>query len=105
MEAFISNFIRQAKNPSLFGFFKVDAANFDTEGQGLGALLQSPETNKELIAPYKVEVDVNSQSKYHAIDESKIDWDAFKNNWGVDREQLEKSGDLEKMLNFGKSGC
>ena len=51
VEAFISNFIRQAKNPSLFGFFKVDAANFDTEGQGLGALLQSPETNKELIAP------------------------------------------------------
>lgn len=104
VEAFISNFLRQAKNPSLFGFFKVDAATFDTEGQGLGALLQSPETNKELIAPYKVEVEGNSQSKYHAIDESKIDWDAFKNNWGVDREQLEKSGDLEKMLNFGKSG-
>lgn len=62
VEAFISNFIRQAKNPSLFGFFKVDAANFDTEGQGLGALLQSPDTNKELIAPYKVEADVNSQS-------------------------------------------
>lgn len=104
VEAFISNFIRQAKNPSLFGFFKVDAANFDTEGQGLGALLQSPDTNKELIAPYKVEADANSQNKYHAIDESKIDWDAFKNNWGVDREQLEKSGDLEKMLNYGKSG-
>ncbi len=106
VEAFVSNFVRQAKNPTLFGFFSVNAEDFGTVGQGLGALLESPDANKEMLAPFKVEVSQESQAqrKYQPNDESGIDWAAFKENWGVDREQLEKSGDLEKMLNYGKSG-
>lgn len=110
VEAFVSNFLRQAKNPSVFGFFSVNADDFGTVGQGLGALLESPEKNKEMLAPFKVEASEVSQSqsqsqhKYQAIDGNSIDWAAFKENWGVDREQLEKSGDLDKMLNYGKSG-
>lgn len=74
-------------------------------GQGLGALLESPDANKKMLAPFKVEVSQESQAqrKYQPIDENGIDWAAFKENWGVDREQLEKSGDLDKMLNYGKS--
>lgn len=132
VEAFVSNFLRQAKNPSMFGFFKVPADRFDSVGQAMGDLIKEPEANAEMLKDFKVEVPQQTQSnkkeethsnveaqagkpteaqanhddttKYHAIDESKIDWEAFKNNWGVDREQLEKSGDLEKMLNYGKSG-
>ena len=41
---------------------------------------------------------------YHALDPQRINWEEFTNQWGVNREQLEQSGDLDKMLNFGKSG-
>ena len=54
LEAFMSNFIRQAKNPSIFGLFKVGAANFDTEGKALASLLENPEANKQMLDPYAV---------------------------------------------------
>ena len=40
---------------------------------------------------------------YQPIDESRIDWQALEKNWGVKRDELEQSGDLQKMLNYGKS--
>lgn len=42
--------------------------------------------------------------KYCPIDESRIDWSDMKEVYGIDREALEASGDLKKMLNYGKSG-
>ena len=46
-----------------------------------------------------------SQGKkgYQPIDEGKINWQELEEKWGVRREDLEKSGDLTKMLNYGKS--
>ena len=40
---------------------------------------------------------------YQPIDESKINWQELEEKWGVKRDDLEKSGDLQKMLNYGKS--
>ena len=40
---------------------------------------------------------------YQPIDESKINWQELEEKWGVKRADLEKSGDLTKMLNYGKS--
>ena len=40
---------------------------------------------------------------YQPIDESKINWQELEEKWGVKRDDLEKSGDLTKMLNYGKS--
>lgn len=42
--------------------------------------------------------------KKHLIDESRIDWSDMKEVYGIDRATLEASGDLEKMLDYGKSG-
>lgn len=42
--------------------------------------------------------------KKHGIDESRIDWTDMKEVYGIDRAALEASGDLEKMLDYGKSG-
>lgn len=42
--------------------------------------------------------------KKHLIDESRIDWADMKEVYGIDRATLESSGDLEKMLGYGKSG-
>ena len=36
---------------------------------------------------------------YQPIDESKINWQELEDRWGVKRDNLEKSGDLTKMLN------
>ena len=40
---------------------------------------------------------------YQPIDESKINWQELEEKWGVKRDDLEKSGDLDRMLNYGKS--
>ena len=40
---------------------------------------------------------------YQPIDESKINWKELEEKWGVKRADLEKSGDLDRMLNYGKS--
>ena len=40
---------------------------------------------------------------YRPIDESKINWQELEEKWGVKRDDLEKSGDLNRMLNYGKS--
>ena len=40
---------------------------------------------------------------YQPIDESKINWQELEEKWGVKRDDLEKSGNLDRMLNYGKS--
>lgn len=133
LEAFLSNFIRQCKNPSTFGFFKVPADRYDSVGQAMGDFIKNPETNAEILKDFKVDVPHQTQTnvkeqaqenkatetqaqkpaeeqaaqteqpKYNAIDESKIDWTMLKEKWGIDRDQLEKSGDLREMLYNRKS--
>lgn len=47
----------------------------------------------------------NKQKKgYQPIVESRVNWAELEEKWGVNRESLEASGDLKKMLNFSKSG-
>ncbi|MDR3652813.1 MAG: DUF3945 domain-containing protein [Paludibacter sp.] len=43
------------------------------------------------------------KKEYQPIDESRINWPELEEKWGVNRQSLEASGDLKKMLNFGKS--
>lgn len=44
------------------------------------------------------------EGKTYLIDESRINWSELKIFYGIDRQTLEASGDLEKMLDGGKSG-
>ena len=44
-----------------------------------------------------------SNRGYQPIDESKINWQELEEKWSVKRDDLEKSGDLDRMLNYGKS--
>ena len=44
-----------------------------------------------------------SNQGYQPIDESKINWKELEEKWGVKRDDLEKSGNLDRMLNYGKS--
>lgn len=133
IEAFLSNFVRQCQNPTTFGFFRVPADRYDTVGTVIGDLAKDPEANAEMLKNNKVElpkaeqkVEQPSQAatpaeqpaqaaaaenaqatdkevKHSAIDESKIDWASLKEKWGIDRDALEKSGDLKEMLYNRKS--
>ena len=58
---------------------------------------QKQEQNQE--APQQTQ----GRQGYQPIDENKINWQELEERWGVKRDELEKSGDLQKMLNYGKS--
>ena len=133
IEAFLSNFVRQCQNPTAFGFFRVPADRYDTVGTVIGDLAKDPEANAEMLKNNKVELPAAEQKveqpqqaatpaeqpaqaaatdnaqvpdrefKHSAIDESKIDWASLKEKWGIDRDALEKSGDLKEMLYNRKS--
>ncbi len=133
IEAFLSNFVRQCQNPTTFGFFRVPADRYDTVGTVIGDLAKDPVANAEMLKNNRVElpsaeqkveqpqhattpteqpaqaaVSDNAQApdkevKHSAIDESKIDWASLKEKWGIDRDALEKSGDLKEMLYNRKS--
>jgi len=133
LEAFMSNFVRQCKNPSTFGFFRVPADRYDTVGTVIGDLAKDPEANAEMLKNNKVELPTAEQKveqpqqaaaaeeqpaqanvtgneqtpdkevKHSAIDASRIDWATLKEKWGIDRAELEKSGDLKEMLYNRKS--
>ncbi len=128
MEAFLSNFVRQCKNPSTFGFFHVPADRFESVGRAMADFMQEPEKNAEILKDFKVDVPQQTEKqeetpqqtaqeetqtsvaeneqkdvKHSAINESKINWDSLKEKWGIDRAELEKSGDLKEMLYNRKS--
>ena len=133
IEAFLSNFVRQCQNPTTFGFFRVPADRYDTVGTVIGDLAKDPEANAEMLKttrsslpaeeqkaeqpsqaatpaeqPAQAAASENAQAtdkevKHSAIGVSKIDWASLKEKWGIDRDALEKSGDLKEMLYNRKS--
>lgn len=123
LEAFMSNFVRQCKNPSVFGFFKVPADRYDSVGMAMADFAKAPDANAEILKDFKVDVPQQeqkqaetpeqkpaaesqteqSESKFKAVDESKVDWQMLKEKWGIDRDALEASGDLREMLYNRKS--
>jgi hypothetical protein len=115
LENFFENFMRQAKDPTRFEFFKVP---LDKLKEGIARLqdaFKNPDKpeNKETLDTHRVEPSsfqkqtqapaAQAQASYNAIDESRIDWGKLEQQWGVKRETLEKTGNLEKLLNWQKT--
>jgi hypothetical protein len=118
LEAFMSNFLRQAKNPSLFGFFKIPADQFDKIGPAMSDMLQNPVANADLLKPFKVDVNATAQTqeqtaqqeqkpatgiKLAPVNPDNIDWTTIEKQWGINRETLEQSGALQQMVYNRKS--
>ena len=53
LEAFIANFMRQAKNPTTFGIFKIAAEDYDALAEPMAEMLNDPETNKAMLEKYR----------------------------------------------------
>lgn len=91
LEAFLSNFMRQAKNPTLFSFFKLQEDKYELVGPAMADLIKNPGDNAEMLKPYEVEMKAPAQAEKQAteqtqqpettgirqapIDRNRIDWD------------------------------
>ena len=117
LENFFSNFMRQAKDPTHFQFFKIGTDAVDSVAPVIETMAkQNTSSANEMLDQYKVnpsdyvkegvKQDVPSKPQqtngYKPIDENRIDWDNLK-QFGITREALVKSNSLDAMLNYQKS--
>ena len=94
-------------NKELLAPHKIDLSEYDKKVKAVQTQSVEPK-NKEEMKKENEEKQEQTQTEgkrkgYQPIDESKIDWQKLEERWGIRRDDLEKSGDLEKMLNYGKS--
>lgn len=97
-------------NKELLAPHKVDTAGYEKKVQEEQAAQQTEKQEpqkQENMEQQKEQQESPQQAQgrqgYRPIDESKINWQELEDKWGVQRDGLEKSGDLTKMLNYGKS--
>jgi hypothetical protein len=114
LENFLENFMRQAKDPTRFEFFRVPLDKLKEVVEKLQDAFKNPEKpeNKAMLDMHRVEPSEvlqkqtqsqsHAQSNYNAIDENRIDWNQFE-RLGITRETLEKTGNIEKLLNWQKT--
>lgn len=104
LENFMSNFMRQCKEPTHFNFFKVPLNAVDNIANVLSSMLKDPEnpSNKKFMDEIRVLPEAFAKKQYQPIDESRIDWAQFE-KLGVTKEMLEQTKSLDKMLNWQKS--
>ena len=100
-------------NKEMLAPHKVDTSGYEKKVQEEQAA-EKPEQKQEEPKKQEEMEQKNEQNQespqqtqgnrgYQPIDESKINWQELEDKWGVRRDDLEKSGDLTKMLNYGKS--
>ncbi len=100
-------------NKEMLASHKVDTSDYERKVQEEQAA-EKPEQKQEEPKKQEEMEQKNEQNQespqqtqgnrgYQPIDESKINWQELEEKWGVRRDDLEKSGDLTKMLNYGKS--
>ena len=94
-------------NKELLAPHKVDTSDYEKKVQEeLATEKQEPQKQENMEQQKEQQEDPEqTQGKrgYQSIDESKINWQELEDRWGVKRDDLEKSGDLTKMLHYGKS--
>lgn len=76
----------------------------DEKESGRQEQTQKQDEQTQEQTPNGQSVQEKPDEKKHVIDESRIDWSDMKEVYGIDRAALEASGDLGKMLGYGKSG-
>ena len=97
-------------NKDLLAPHKVDTSGYEKkvqEEQAAQQTVKQEPQKQENMEQQKEQQESPQQTQgkrgYQPIDENKINWQELEDRWGVKRDDLEKSGDLTKMLNYGKS--
>ena len=70
LEAFISNFVRQAKNPTMFSFFRLPADRYDAIAPAMADLIQDPVANGDMLKQYKVDTESMSKGQEQSAKEA-----------------------------------
>jgi hypothetical protein len=112
LENFFENFKRQVKDPTRFEFFRVPLEKLQEVFNSLQEALKEPNTpeNKEYIDMHRINPDDfmkkqgqgQTSEKEYAIDPELVEWDKLE-KFGLTRATLEKTGDLEKILDYRKT--
>lgn len=104
LENFMSNFLRQCKDPTHFEFFKAPIEQLENVVSMLEKMLTSPEDpdHKEMLEMHRVLPEAFSKKEYQAVDESRINWNQFE-QLGVSKEMLEQTKSMDKLLNWQKT--
>ena len=97
-------------NKDLLAPHKVDTSGYEKkvqEEQAAQQTVKQEPQKQENMEQQKEQQESPQQTQgrqgYQPINESKINWQELEDRWGVKRDDLEKSGDLTKMLHYGKS--
>lgn len=103
LENFMSNFMRQCKEPTHFHFFKVPLNGLENIVNVLNTMLKDPEnpSNKKFMDEIRILPEAFSKKPYQAIEESRIDWSQFE-KLGVTKEMIDKKS-LDNLLNWQKT--
>lgn len=70
LEAFISNFVRQAKNPTMFSFFRLPADRYDAIAPAMADLIQDPVANGDMLKQYKVDTESMAKGQEQSAKEA-----------------------------------
>lgn len=120
LDNFFANFVRQCKEPTRFGFSKTttgvlerlfaesEKAKTEIDGESINPSDYVNNQNKKKMEQNPDNTGNAAQQQenrhqYQPIDETKVNWADIQQKWGITRDQLEQSGDLSKMINYGKS--
>ena len=103
LENFMSNFLRQCKEPTHFHFFKVPLSALESVVNVLETMLKDPEnpSNKKFLDEHRVLPEAFAPKPYQAIDESRIDWKQFE-QLGIKKEMIDEKS-LDNLLNWQKT--
>lgn len=100
---FMENFSKQFKDPSHTGLYKLVADKVESSVKVLQDMLRNPAENEDTLKLLRVNLeDYAPQEQLGKVNENRIDWNEL-SAIGISREQLQASGNLDKMLSWGKS--
>jgi hypothetical protein len=120
LENFFENFKRQVKDPTRFEFFRVPMEKFKEIVQKLQQAFKNPDKpeNKQFLDLHRIDPEdflkkygkeqtraqgqEQTPEKSYAITSDLVHWDKLE-KFGITRESLEKSGNLEKILDYRKT--
>jgi hypothetical protein len=114
LENFFENFKRQIKDPTRFDFYRVPLEKLKEVVHKLQEAFKSPDKpeNKDFLDMHRINPEdfqkkqaqsqTTTDGKDYAISPGLVDWQKFE-RFGITRENLEKSGNLDKLLDYGKT--
>ncbi|GHT44033.1 hypothetical protein FACS189438_2270 [Bacteroidia bacterium] len=116
LENFFENFKRQIKDPTRFDFYRAPLEKLGDVVKRLYEAFKSPDKpeNKDFLDVHRIEPEdfqkkqaneqrqTEGQTKSYAINPDLVDWQKFE-RFGITREALEKSGNLDKLLDYQKT--